>query len=217
MSSYACPGCGNDAPLSEECQRCEGDYTRENLAASATRMRKRLAATRAALLSALAINRIHEGAARPRLRAELRLLRERLAEYERPVDDKALQELIYYVESEHSAFALAERGEGPAGHAAWCGNCDTFILALRKLAAAARPVQIERQIAIGQQVACLADRTGRVVENPYNLGEYFKIPAGTVGRVLKVSALGAWAEFQVGDRYVVAEFRSGDVELRVTA
>ncbi len=77
-----------------------------------------------------------EGRRRMRQRDELRLLRDRLAEYEKPVDDQALAETIYAVECEHAAFDAEARGEAVRGRAGWCGNCETFIAAIRKMHAA---------------------------------------------------------------------------------
>lgn len=75
---------------------------------------------------------------RRRAKAELNLLRDKVAEYEKPIDELELAELMHYVESEHAAFDAAQRGDGPDGFAGFCSSCETLILAIRKMRAAVR-------------------------------------------------------------------------------
>lgn len=53
MSSFQCPGCGLDAPLSEPCPRCEMLFHPDGPVMQLCMVSKRLAATRDALIKAL--------------------------------------------------------------------------------------------------------------------------------------------------------------------
>lgn len=276
MRAYTCPGCGLDAPLTNECPRCDADE-RNNMDRLATRLR--LEATRHALrdsteLRDLAVKslglrttellavqdqvaallaelqaakdeasrqrRMHENMStdnarlrkelyiaqrrqqeetkrRRRAKAELNMLRDKVAEYEKPVDEQELAELMHHVEAEHAAFDAAQRGDGPDGFARWCGSCETLILAIRKMRAISARVGAPTQAPateIGRRVRIFSARTGRVLFNPgAELVAYQEIPAHSEGHIVRVSGGNFWIEFVLSQRRVVAEFRPGDVEI----